>query len=137
MTWGEARRDALLALGGVTQTTDAYRDRRSVPFLETTMRDLRYAVRMLRNRRGFPWQPSVSWPSRSARTPRCTPSSIGFSCGPFLSEADRLGTIVNTDAAASDDSYNNSSATWIAMRDAVRISIWLWPREAASPAAST
>jgi macrolide transport system ATP-binding/permease protein len=53
MSVDDARRGALLALGGVAQTTDTYRDRRSLPFLETTMRDLRYALRILRKAPGF------------------------------------------------------------------------------------
>jgi putative ABC transport system permease protein len=42
-----ARRDALLALGGVVQTEEAVRDCRSFPWLEQTMLDVRYALRML------------------------------------------------------------------------------------------
>ncbi len=43
----EARRQAVLALGGLPSTVEAYRDRRTVPFVETTMQDIRYALRLL------------------------------------------------------------------------------------------
>ncbi len=49
----EARREALMKLGGVEQTKLSYRERRGLPFLETSLRDLRYAARVLRNNPGF------------------------------------------------------------------------------------
>jgi macrolide transport system ATP-binding/permease protein len=53
MTSGEARRDALMKLGGVEQTKETYRDRRGMPMLDTWLQDLRYAVRTLRQARWF------------------------------------------------------------------------------------
>src|SRR6185436_49344 len=47
MTAAEARRQALLKLGGVTQVTQRYRERRGLPLLENLARDLRFAARML------------------------------------------------------------------------------------------
>jgi predicted permease len=49
----EARRRALLALGGIDQAKEKYRDRRGLPRLESLLRDLRYGVRTLRKSRGF------------------------------------------------------------------------------------
>jgi macrolide transport system ATP-binding/permease protein len=49
----QARRDAILKLGGVEPTKEAYRDRRSIPLLENLMRDTRYAIRQLRKNPGF------------------------------------------------------------------------------------
>ena len=49
----EAKRAARRAFGGVDQIKEAYRDQRGWPFIDTFAQDLRYAVRTLRNNRGF------------------------------------------------------------------------------------
>ena len=49
----QARRDAILKLGGVEPTKQAYRDRGTVPFLENLLRDTRFAIRQLRKNPGF------------------------------------------------------------------------------------
>ena len=53
MTPEEARREALLKLGGVEQTKENYRDRRGIPFLEVLFRNLRFSLRMLRKSPAF------------------------------------------------------------------------------------
>jgi macrolide transport system ATP-binding/permease protein len=50
---GQARREAILKLGGVEPAKEAYRDRRSVPLVENLLRDTRFAVRQLRKNPGF------------------------------------------------------------------------------------
>ena len=48
----EARRRALIRLGGAEQTRQARRERNGVPWLESLARDLRYGVRSLRKFKG-------------------------------------------------------------------------------------
>jgi predicted permease len=53
MTPEQARRDAILKLGGVEQTKQAYRERFGVPWLEMLCRDMGYGIRILRKNPGF------------------------------------------------------------------------------------
>ncbi len=49
----EARRVAMVALGGVENTKQAYRDRSTIPWIESLMQDLRFARRQLYQHPGF------------------------------------------------------------------------------------
>ena len=49
----EARRQALLRLGGAEQTRQAYRERRGLLWIENFAQDLRYGLRTLRRTPGF------------------------------------------------------------------------------------
>jgi putative ABC transport system permease protein len=53
MSREEARYAALRAFGGVTQVKEAYRERRGLPAVETTLQDLRYGLRVMRRAPAF------------------------------------------------------------------------------------
>jgi putative ABC transport system permease protein len=53
LTAEQARREALMKLGGVEQTKELYRERRGLPWLETLLQDLRFSTRALRRNPGF------------------------------------------------------------------------------------
>lgn len=53
MTPEEARRAALLKLGGIEQSRESYRDRHGLPWLDALVQDLRYTFRTLRKDRAF------------------------------------------------------------------------------------
>jgi predicted permease len=53
MSPAQARREAIMKLGGLEQTKENYRDRRGLPILETTLQDCRYAFRLLCKNPGF------------------------------------------------------------------------------------
>jgi len=49
----EARRQAMIKLGGIAQTKENYRDRQGLPVLEMISQDLRFALRLPRKNPGF------------------------------------------------------------------------------------
>ncbi len=53
MTPAEARRQALMRIGGTQSVKQAYRDQRGLPAVETTLQDVRFGARMLRRHRGY------------------------------------------------------------------------------------
>ncbi|HTW77904.1 MAG TPA: ABC transporter permease [Terracidiphilus sp.] len=53
LTPEEARRRALIKLGGMEQTRQAHRERRTLPWIEDLLHDLRYGLRMMARNPGF------------------------------------------------------------------------------------
>jgi predicted permease len=53
MTPEQARRNAVMKLGGIEMTKQAYRERGTLPFLENFLQDLRFTGRQLRKNPGF------------------------------------------------------------------------------------
>src|SRR5579859_3041404 len=53
MSAAQARREAIMKLGGIEQTKENYRERRGLPILETLVQDIRFSVRILRKNLGF------------------------------------------------------------------------------------
>src|SRR5215470_18919123 len=53
LTYDEARRQALLRLGGVEMTKDSYREQRGLPTLERLGREVRHAAGRLRGSPAF------------------------------------------------------------------------------------
>ena len=53
LTLEEARRQALIKLGGAEQTRQAYRERRTLPWVDDLVHDLRYGLRTMARNPGF------------------------------------------------------------------------------------
>jgi hypothetical protein len=99
MTPEEARRRALLELGGVEQVKEECRDARGWNFLDDTWRDVCYTARMLRNSPGFTLVAVLSGSAgtritalrraRRPRSPRCARFRAAPKRAPCLSGRSR------------------------------------------------
>ena len=120
MTPSEARREALIRLGGVDPTKERHRDQRGVPMLEAWLKDLRYAARGLRKA-----------PTFTAMAVATLALGIGANTAIYTvvdrvllrplpyPDPDRLATIarnIERNGAASDQ-FSQNGQTWFALRE--------------------
>lgn len=117
-----ARTQALRDFGGVTQTAEAYRMQRGVPFVEALIQDGKYAMRQLRRNPGF-----------TATVIVTLALAIGANTAIFsivnalmlkhlpYPEPDRMGTIYTrvTGTRASDERHHIDGEQWELLRDNV------------------
>ena len=85
----EARRQAVLRLGGVDGLKEACREQRRGARLTSLWQDLRYGLRMLRKILRSPPPLYSRWPSASAPTLRYSALSMPFCSGPCQSKTPR------------------------------------------------
>ena len=79
MTPEEARRQALIRLGGIEQTKEQYRHRRGLPWLETLMQDIRFGLACCGRIPDLPLWFYLLLLLASVQTPRSSVSWIRFS----------------------------------------------------------
>ncbi len=115
MSAEEARRQALIKLGGVEQTKEAYRDRRGLPMLETFFQDLRYAARMLRKSPGFTTVSILSLALGIGATVAFF--SVIYALALRKLPVERPEELVELDRGASLGSNGHSYAEWKVFRD--------------------
>ena len=122
MTQEQARRDAVLRLGGVERTKQAYRERGTLPLMENVLRDLRFPLRQL-------WRN----PGLTVTVILTLALSIGANTAIFslvnalllkslpYSHPERMGTIYTrvTGPMPSDERHHLNGEQWELLRDNV------------------
>jgi hypothetical protein len=96
MTPEEARRQALIKLGGIEQTKENYRDRRGFPCLESLLQDIRFGLRMLRKNPGFTAVAVLTLAFGIGANTACFSGSIAFlTKSVAFPQLDRLVMVLN------------------------------------------
>jgi hypothetical protein len=80
----EARRQAVLKFGAVEAIRETYQAERGLPFIETLLQDLRYALRILLRNRALLLSPFSRWRSASAHRRQLFLLWTQFYCVRFL-----------------------------------------------------
>ena len=117
----EAQRQAAMALGGVEQTKEQYRDRRGLPRLEIVLRDFRFGARLLRKNPGFTITAVLILAlGIGANTAIYTIVDRVLLRPLPYPDADRLAMISRhyEQGGASSDQFGQTGATWLALHDA-------------------
>ncbi|HUA00094.1 MAG TPA: ADOP family duplicated permease [Candidatus Aquilonibacter sp.] len=118
----EARRQALIHLGGVEQTKENYRDRRGIPWLDTLWQDIRFGLRRLRKSPGFILTVIITLAlAIGANTAMFSlVNALMLKSLPY-SHPERIGTIYTriTGSKVSDERHNLNGEQWELLRDNV------------------
>jgi hypothetical protein len=117
-----ARTQALRDFGGVTQTAEAYRMQRGIPFLEALLQDGHYALRQLRRNPGFTVTVVVTLAlAIGANTAIFSiVNALMLKSLPYP-QPDRMGTIYTriSGTTASDERHHIDGEQWELLRDNV------------------
>ena len=105
----EARRQARLRFGGIEQVTEAARDQRGVPWLETLARDLRLGLRTLRRSPSFTLTATLSLAVGIAANTVAFAFLYGYSIRPLpFTDGARLVNVLATAPARGQDRWSTS-----------------------------
>ena len=122
MSASEARRTALMDLGGIEQVKQAVRDHRAGTDLEILWLDVRFGFRQVRRNPGFTWTAIVTLAlSIGANTAIFSiVNALMLKSLPY-SQPERMGTIYTRIAGtkASDERHHVNGEQWVLLRDNV------------------